>query len=607
MSASITTNGMTARLRERGQALSGPVGDGRRGRGERRPATSCSPSRPGRCCRPEARITATRATIWRSTIEALSQGLSGHGRADPLTDWGASVYIQLMDPQAFGGAANFRRQTGFIADACRSNPPAPGIESVRLPGQQGSRASAGRSRRPAPLPRHHGGACIRSPGSSVSRHLTRSPDSPMDVRRERAGSHIVTGDPGRRTVGFARADQRRPRSAGRSRCLAALPSSRSRACGSAIRCCPRWRTSSASAPGDASVIATAFALAYGLGQLIWGALGDRFGKYRLVALMTLISALTGDRRRVRGLARDARHRTLRGRRHGCRDRAAQHGVRRRSRALSGPPGGARALSDRHHHRSGRRSDPGRAGRRAGRLARGLPGARRPVPADRPAAHARSALSARPAPVLTASISPTALLYGYMLLFGRPWARIILATVFVEGFLFYGAFTFIGAYLRDRFGLDYAIVGLLLGCFGVGGAIYAVDGAPARGPARRARPGARRWRPPDPRLPPRRLRARSPSWRRRSSVLGLGMYMLHATLQTNATQMAPEARGLAVSTFANALFLGQASGVWLAGRRRRPRRLPAGLCDAGRGVGAARGRVRALHRPPPGRGLTGRVL
>ena len=44
--------------------------------------------------------------------------------------------------------------------------------------------------------------------------------------------------------------------------------------------------------GEASVIATAFALAYGLCQLIWGALGDRFGKFRLVALMTLVSACT---------------------------------------------------------------------------------------------------------------------------------------------------------------------------------------------------------------------------------------------------------------------------------------------------------------------------
>jgi MFS transporter, YNFM family, putative membrane transport protein len=48
------------------------------------------------------------------------------------------------------------------------------------------------------------------------------------------------------------------------------------------------------------------------------------------------------------------------------------------------------------------------------------------------------------------------------------------------------------------------------------------------------------------------------------LLGLGIHMLHNTLQTNATQLAPEARGLAVSTFANVLFLGQAAGVWLSG-------------------------------------------
>ena len=48
------------------------------------------------------------------------------------------------------------------------------------------------------------------------------------------------------------------------------------------------------------------------------------------------------------------------------------------------------------------------------------------------------------------------------------------------------------------------------------------------------------------------------------VLGFGIHMLHNTLQSNATQMAPEARGLAVSTFANVLFIGQAAGVWLSG-------------------------------------------
>jgi YNFM family putative membrane transporter len=49
-----------------------------------------------------------------------------------------------------------------------------------------------------------------------------------------------------------------------------------------------------------------------------------------------------------------------------------------------------------------------------------------------------------------------------------------------------------------------------------------------------------------------------------AVQGLGFYMLHNTLQTNATQMAPEMRGLAVAAFASCFFLGQALGVWLAG-------------------------------------------
>jgi MFS transporter, YNFM family, putative membrane transport protein len=48
-----------------------------------------------------------------------------------------------------------------------------------------------------------------------------------------------------------------------------------------------------------------------------------------------------------------------------------------------------------------------------------------------------------------------------------------------------------------------------------------------------------------------------------ALIGLGYYMLHNTLQTNATQMMPEARGLAVSLFAFTLFTGQSVGVVLA--------------------------------------------
>jgi MFS transporter, YNFM family, putative membrane transport protein len=40
-------------------------------------------------------------------------------------------------------------------------------------------------------------------------------------------------------------------------------------------------------------------------------------------------------------------------------------------------------------------------------------------------------------------------------------------------------------------------------------------------------------------------------------------MLHNTLQTNATQMTPQARGTAVALFSAAVYLGQTAGVALA--------------------------------------------
>jgi len=47
------------------------------------------------------------------------------------------------------------------------------------------------------------------------------------------------------------------------------------------------------------------------------------------------------------------------------------------------------------------------------------------------------------------------------------------------------------------------------------------------------------------------------------LAGLGFFMFHNTMQINATQMTPAARGTAVSLFASALFLGQSVGVLLA--------------------------------------------
>ncbi len=48
-------------------------------------------------------------------------------------------------------------------------------------------------------------------------------------------------------------------------------------------------------------------------------------------------------------------------------------------------------------------------------------------------------------------------------------------------------------------------------------------------------------------------------------MGLGFYMMHSTLQTQATELAPETRGTAVSLFAFNLFIGQGIGAAAFGR------------------------------------------
>jgi MFS transporter, DHA1 family, inner membrane transport protein len=48
------------------------------------------------------------------------------------------------------------------------------------------------------------------------------------------------------------------------------------------------------------------------------------------------------------------------------------------------------------------------------------------------------------------------------------------------------------------------------------------------------------------------------------VLGIGFYMIHNSLQTQATELAPTARGAAVSLHAFCFFSGQAAGPPLFG-------------------------------------------
>ena len=68
-------------------------------------------------------------------VEALTSALAGHGRADAETRWGASVFLQIINPEGFGGRKAFLRETSFFAQFCRETPVPPGKPPVRLPGQ----------------------------------------------------------------------------------------------------------------------------------------------------------------------------------------------------------------------------------------------------------------------------------------------------------------------------------------------------------------------------------------------------------------------------------------------------------------------------------------
>lgn len=69
-------------------------------------------------------------------VEALTSALGGHGRASEPGRWGCSVFLQLIDPGAFGGIEAFTNEMDFMAKRCRDAKPKPGVARVRLPGER---------------------------------------------------------------------------------------------------------------------------------------------------------------------------------------------------------------------------------------------------------------------------------------------------------------------------------------------------------------------------------------------------------------------------------------------------------------------------------------
>jgi predicted MFS family arabinose efflux permease len=149
---------------------------------------------------------------------------------------------------------------------------------------------------------------------------------------------------------------------------------------------------------------------------------------------------------------------------------------------------------------------------------------------------------------------------YLSLLSNPAPRLVIVAVFIEGFFFFGAFSFLGAFLREQYNLLYVAIGFILSGFGLGSMIYSRSVGWLVG--RFGENGliivggtlimacyliiglVQSW----------------PLFIPVNILLGLGYYMIHSTFQTKATEMAPGNRGTAVSLFAFSLFLGQGIGA-----------------------------------------------
>lgn len=69
-------------------------------------------------------------------VEAMTQGLCGTGRKDKLSGIAMNIFLQVIDPAAFGGSDKFLDETTWLTDACHANPPRAGVDAVRVPGDR---------------------------------------------------------------------------------------------------------------------------------------------------------------------------------------------------------------------------------------------------------------------------------------------------------------------------------------------------------------------------------------------------------------------------------------------------------------------------------------
>lgn len=135
VSLSTTTNAMTKRVFDEGGRLPGPWLVDADGRPSDDPAVLFG-TRPGALLPLGGLDLGHKGFAMALVVEALTSGLAGHGRADEPKQWGASLFLQLIDPEGFAGRDAFRREMRRLAELCRTTPVPPGRPKVRLPGEE---------------------------------------------------------------------------------------------------------------------------------------------------------------------------------------------------------------------------------------------------------------------------------------------------------------------------------------------------------------------------------------------------------------------------------------------------------------------------------------
>ena len=313
--------------------------------------------------------------------------------------------------------------------------------------------------------------------------------------------------------------------------------------------------------GTAAQIITVFTIGYGLTQLLFGPAGDRFGKYLVVAITTMLAGVASA---GAALAPSFELLTV--------ARFAVGGFAAAAIPLAFAWIGDAIAFERRQAVLARFLSAQMSGIILGQAAGGIIGDMfgwRSVFLIVGSIHMLAGLAmltelklnprAQP-PMAGTSLGLTSVIGSVVSIVRRPWSRVLLIAVFCEALAMYGAFAYIGADLRQRFGLSYTLVGAVMAVYGAGAILYSMTakrliaklgeaGLVIGGGVLMAMAFAGlAFAPRVEAVPPLMV------------LLGLAFYMMHNTLQNNATQMAPEARGLGVSIFALALFFGQSIGV-----------------------------------------------